>query len=94
MLQAGNTEYTAIRCIHQLQKIPMTTTDTSSVLTDFIDYAAEGEEPADLLLSDLIPPELSDLNLPHAPKATTRQLKKVSKDAIRIPSRLYRPLTA
>ncbi|MGB3787721.1 MAG: hypothetical protein WA949_06905 [Phormidesmis sp.] len=72
----------------------MTNTDTSSVLTDFVDYAAEGEEPADLLLSDLIPSELSELNLPHAPKTPTQRLKKVSKNAIRIPSRLYKPLTA
>jgi hypothetical protein len=32
----------------------------------FIDYAAEGEEPADLALLDLIPPDLALLNLPSA----------------------------
>ena len=72
----------------------MTTTDSSSILTHFIDYAAEGDEPADLLLSDLIPPQLSELNLPHAPQPSVRCPKKVQKDAIRIPSKLYRPLSA
>ncbi len=72
----------------------MTATDISSVLTHFIDYAAEGEEPADLLLGELIPPQLSELNLPHAPQTPTRYSKKVGKEAIRIPSKLYRPSTA
>ncbi|MEL6158103.1 MAG: hypothetical protein AAFQ40_11985 [Cyanobacteria bacterium J06623_5] len=36
----------------------------------FLDYAADGDEPADLALTSLIPPELALLNLPHAqPKA-------------------------
>lgn len=33
----------------------------------FIDYAAEGDEPADLALTELIPVGLQALNLPHCP---------------------------
>ncbi len=33
---------------------------------NFIDYAAEGEEPADLALADMVPPGLALLNLPCA----------------------------
>lgn len=33
---------------------------------NFIDYAAEGEEPADLALADMVPPGLALLNLPGA----------------------------
>lgn len=36
-----------------------------AVLTSFEDYAADGEEPADLALLDLIPAELAELNLPY-----------------------------
>lgn len=37
---------------------------TFSAPDTFIDYAAEGEEPADLALADLAPPALSAMNLP------------------------------
>lgn len=33
---------------------------------NFIDYAAEGDEPADLALADMVPPGLALLNLPCA----------------------------
>ena len=33
---------------------------------NFIDYAAEGDEPADLALADMVPPGLALLNLPSA----------------------------
>ena len=33
---------------------------------NFIDYAAEGDEPADLALADMVPPSLALLNLPCA----------------------------
>jgi len=33
----------------------------------FIDYAAEGDEPADLALTELIPAGLQAFNLPHCP---------------------------
>ena len=75
------------------------TTDTLPVLNHFVDYAAEGEEPADLLLSELVPPQLSELNLPHAPKkhASKRAVpttKQTHPDVVRIPARLYSPKTA
>lgn len=70
------------------------TTDKSSVLTHFVDYAAEGEEPADLLLSDLVPPQLSELNLPHAPKRIVPATTQTRTSTTRIPSKFYRPLTA
>lgn len=37
---------------------------------NFIDYAAEGEEPADLALADLTPSDLSLVNLPSAQAST------------------------
>ncbi|MEM8503386.1 MAG: hypothetical protein AAF716_09565 [Cyanobacteria bacterium P01_D01_bin.1] len=67
------------------------TTETSPIFTQFIDYAAEGEEPADLLLSDLVPPQLSELNLPHAPKESTRVAKQDRTSTVRPPAKLYRP---
>lgn len=83
----------AYKRLSKLEKVPMTI-DPSSVLTHFDDYAVEGEEPADLLLSDLVPPQLSELNLPHAPKQAIRAAKSPSPSTIRVPSKLYRPLSA
>ena len=40
--------------------------NTSLIFTDFVD-AAEGDEPIDLLLKELIPLQLSDLDLPLRP---------------------------
>ncbi len=39
---------------------------TPSVPANFTDYAAEGDEPADLALFDLVPSSLSEINLPFA----------------------------
>ena len=52
-----------------------TTINTSIALpflapTVFIDYAAEGDEPADLALTDLIPVGLKALNRPYSPPET------------------------
>ena len=41
-----------------------------AVLTTFDDYAAEGDEPADLALQDLIPAGLSELDLPQPHSAS------------------------
>lgn len=38
--------------------------EPSAAPSNFIDYAAEGDEPADLALADLAPPELALMNLP------------------------------
>ncbi|MBE9061544.1 hypothetical protein [cf. Phormidesmis sp. LEGE 11477] len=70
------------------------TTDASSIITHFADYAAEGDEPADLLLKELIPPQLSELDLPHAPKKPALPAKEGSIETIRIPCKLYKPATA
>ncbi len=70
------------------------TTDTLPVLNHFIDYAAEGEEPADLLLSELVPPQLSELNLPHAPKRTAPVANQTHPNVVRIPAKIYSPKTA
>jgi hypothetical protein len=70
------------------------TTDTLPVLNHFIDYAAEGEEPADLLLKELIPPQLSELNLPHAPKREAPIAQQTRPSVVRIPTKLYSPESA
>ncbi len=44
---------------------------------NFVDYAAEGDEPADLALADLAPPDLASMNLPLA---SNKSLIPVSPD--------------
>ena len=40
----------------------------------FVDYAAEGEEPADLALADLAPSDLAAMNLPNAQSEVSKAL--------------------
>ncbi|EDX85416.1 hypothetical protein S7335_3117 [Synechococcus sp. PCC 7335] len=65
-------------------------TDTSSVTTYLVDYAAEGDELTDLLKA-LIPSGLSELDLAHAPKSVP---SRASIKAIRIPCKLRKSLSA
>ncbi len=54
--------------------------------TVFIDYAAEGDEPADLALTELIPDGLRSLNLPHCrAQASETLIDNTCALAIRLP---------
>ena len=44
---------------------------------NFVDYAAEGDEPADLALADLAPPDLASMNLPSV---SSKSLIPISTD--------------
>lgn len=59
----------------------------ASVTTHY--YVDESDDPTDLL-KELVPPQLSELDLPHAPKRVPS--KSISTNAIRIPYKLYKSL--